>query len=51
MTKNEIMTEFDIILEEAKTAVLATTDSDGLPHMRWMTPCVLIVRLVSMFYI
>jgi len=49
MTKNEIMTEFDIILEEAKTAVLATIDAEGRPHMRWMTPCVLKDRQDSIF--
>lgn len=29
------------IIEEAKTAVLATVDKDGQPHMRWMTPTLL----------
>jgi general stress protein 26 len=26
------------IIEDAKTAVLATVDKDGRPYMRWMTP-------------
>jgi len=26
------------IIEDAKTAVMATVDSEGRPHMRWMTP-------------
>lgn len=31
----------DEIIEDAKTAVLATVDADGTPHMRWMTPTLL----------
>ena len=49
MTKHEIMSEVDIILEEAKSAVLATADKKGHPHMRWMTPCVLKDRSYALY--
>jgi len=41
MTKQEILDTLDMILNEAHTAVLATTDQDGKPHIRWMTPALL----------
>ncbi len=41
MTSNELMIEIEIILDETKTGILATVDSDGYPHMRWMTPALL----------
>jgi pyridoxamine 5'-phosphate oxidase len=41
MTEQELMQIAQRILEDVKTAVLATNDSDGRPHMRWMTPTVL----------
>ena len=31
----------DGIIEDAKTAILATVDGRGQPHMRWMTPTLL----------
>jgi len=49
MTKQEIMSEVDVILEEAKTAVLATADKKGQPHMRWMTPCILKDRKFGLY--
>jgi general stress protein 26 len=41
MTQSEFMREVEAIIEESKTAVLATVDKDGNPHVRWMTPVVL----------
>lgn len=38
MTPTELLGEVDRILAEAKTALLATLDAEGRPHMRWMTP-------------
>lgn len=38
MTPTELLGEVDRILEETKTALLATLDSQGLPHLQWMTP-------------
>jgi general stress protein 26 len=41
MTKRDIMTEIGRILDDAKTALLATVDEKGRPHMRWLTPTVI----------
>jgi pyridoxamine 5'-phosphate oxidase len=41
MTRQKLFTELESILEEAKTAVLASRDDKGYPHMRWMTPAIL----------
>jgi general stress protein 26 len=38
MTPNELLVEIDRILEDSKTAMLATVDSSGKPCCRWMTP-------------
>lgn len=32
------------IIEDAKTAVMATVDKEGHPHLRWMTPTLLSSR-------
>lgn len=36
--KSELMIKLHTILEEAKFGVLATTDKENKPRMRWMTP-------------
>jgi pyridoxamine 5'-phosphate oxidase len=41
MTKQEVLNTLEMILNEAHTAVLATTDQNGKPHIRWMTPALL----------
>jgi len=41
MTKTGLLAELDIILDEPKTAILATSDENGQPRMRWMTPTIL----------
>ncbi len=38
MTKTEILGALDAIIDEAQVGILATTDPDGRPAMRWMTP-------------
>ena len=38
MTKTEILGALDAIIDEAQVGILATTDTDGRPAMRWMTP-------------
>lgn len=38
MDTSEVLYMTESILDDVKTAVLATTDKDGCPHMRWMTP-------------
>lgn len=44
MQKSEILDLVERLLEDAKTAVLATTDGNGSPRMRWMTPGLLKTR-------
>ena len=38
MDKTELMGALDAIIDEAQVGILATTDADGAPAMRWMTP-------------
>lgn len=38
MTKKEFLGTLDAIIEAAQVGILATTDPDGHPSMRWMTP-------------
>lgn len=38
MTKTEILGALDAIIDDAQVGVLATTDPEGRPAMRWMTP-------------
>ncbi len=44
MNKEELFSRIDYVIDDAKTAILATTDEDGSPHMRWMTPMILPYR-------
>ena len=41
MDRKKFTALLDGIIDDAKTAVLATVDPDGHPHMRWMTPTLL----------
>ena len=41
MDRKKFTALLDGIIEDAKTAVMATVDTDGSPHMRWMTPTLL----------
>lgn len=41
MEQQEIINKIESILEDAKTAILATSDSQGKVHLRWMTPAIL----------
>lgn len=49
MTPHEIITKLEAMIEDAKTAVLVTTDEQGCPYMRWMTPVLLKGRADSIF--
>jgi len=49
MTKRDIMAEIGKILDDAKTGLLATVDSEGKPHMRWLTPAVLRGRVGALY--
>ena len=49
MSPQELLNRLESILDEAKTGVLATKDSSGVIHMRWMTPAVLNHRQGAIF--
>jgi general stress protein 26 len=49
MTRHEILEVLELILNDAHTAVLATTDEDGRPRMRWMTPALIRGRSGAIF--
>lgn len=51
MTRHEIITELEMIIEESKTAVFITVDKKGYPHARWMTPTILKDRPNTIFAI
>ncbi|MBD3344613.1 MAG: pyridoxamine 5'-phosphate oxidase family protein [Chitinivibrionales bacterium] len=51
MNSREIWKELEIIIDQAKTAVLATADKKGRPHMRWVTPAIVDNRFGSIFMI
>lgn len=38
MDPRSMMDTLERVLDRSKIAVLATVESDGKPHMRWMTP-------------
>ena len=38
MTPTELLSEMDGILDDSKSALLATVDPQGRPRLRWMTP-------------
>ncbi|MDG5814657.1 pyridoxamine 5'-phosphate oxidase family protein [Chitinispirillales bacterium ANBcel5] len=41
MNTQEILSAMETIIDESKTAVLATVDQDEKPHIRWVIPGVL----------
>ena len=44
MTRQDIVNALELILNEAHTAVLGTSDARGRPHLRWMTPALIAGR-------
>lgn len=44
MTQGEILAKIGDLIDHSKTAVLATTDSQGMNFTRWMTPTLLYNR-------
>ncbi len=38
MNQQELMNKLTVILEDSKAGILSTTDKEGKPHLRWMTP-------------
>ena len=49
MNQHEMMGKIERLVDDAKVAVLATVDSDGRPHVRWMTPAVIPGRPGAVF--
>jgi len=49
MTQHEVMSKLSDIIDETKTGVLATVDSENNAHIRWMTPTVLKDREATVF--
>lgn len=49
MNDHEMMRLIERVLDDAKTAILATVDAEGYPHMRWMTPTVVRGRPGAIF--
>ena len=41
MNSREMMRKIEAVLEDAKAGILTTTDAQGHPHVRWMTPVLL----------
>jgi pyridoxamine 5'-phosphate oxidase len=51
MNAEQIMNEIQSIIDDARTAVIATVDNDNSPHMRWVTPGLLKDHPRSVFII
>lgn len=49
MKPTELLNQLDTLLDQVGTAVLATVDETGTPHMRWMTPTLLKDRPGSLY--
>jgi general stress protein 26 len=49
MTRREIVQVLEMILNEAHAAILATSDGQGRPRMRWMTPALIPGRSGAVF--
>jgi pyridoxamine 5'-phosphate oxidase len=49
MTTSTFMQELDDLLDDAKTAILATVSADSSPSMRWMTPTVIRGRTGALY--
>jgi pyridoxamine 5'-phosphate oxidase len=49
MDAREIMNRIESILEAHGTGLLATTDREGKPHVRWLTPAVLRDRFGAVY--
>jgi pyridoxamine 5'-phosphate oxidase len=49
MDSKSILDTLERVIEGSKIAILATSDGNGQPHMRWMTPAVLRGREGSIY--
>jgi general stress protein 26 len=51
MEKRALLNELESIIDEVKTAVLATVDEEGRPWMRWVSPVILQGRTGAIYMI
>ncbi len=49
MNSHDIMIKIESLMDDARTAVLATADQQGRPFVRWMTPVILKGRPDTLF--
>lgn len=49
MDSKSILDTLERVIEGSKIAILATSDGNGQPHMRWMTPAILRGREGSLY--
>ncbi len=41
MNQQELLNALEMMIDDARAGILATTDAEGRSHLRWMTPIVL----------
>jgi pyridoxamine 5'-phosphate oxidase len=51
MKSNEILNVISTMIDEAKTAVLATVDENGRPMMRWVSPALIRGRTGAIYMV
>ena len=49
MNQHEMLTKIETLIEESKVGLLATTDQENRPRVRWMTPTIIPNRGPSIF--
>lgn len=49
MDQHEMLTKIETLIEESKVGLLATTDPQGKPRVRWMTPTIIPNRGPSIY--
>ena len=49
MDQHEMLTKIEALIEQSKVGLLATTDPQGKPRVRWMTPTVIPNRGASIY--
>ncbi len=49
MDQHELLTKIETLIEESKVGLLATTDKQNKPRVRWMTPTIIPNRGASIF--
>jgi general stress protein 26 len=49
MKQGEFLFELEEMIDDVKTGLLATVDTEGRPRMRWMTPAILKDRSGSLY--